>query len=149
MIKRCTDWRYSFFNGTWQLIRLVSNAASLTAITTFESYRKNYLWYRESGVLHINDEKRVNTSQEYYYYFGETSIDIYFNNQKQLYISLPLMKSPKHPAFPFYPAGRHYCSRDTYKSTYIIESPNLFKIDCEVSGPKKDYSMISVYERIK
>ena len=54
---------------------------------------------------------------------------------------------PFHRFSPAAPAASHWCAPDTYRVRYDFAHWPLWQAQWDVTGPRKDYLMISRYER--
>jgi len=47
-----------------------------------------------------------------------------------------------------YAVGSHLCGKDQYNATYIFLNPDSFCLNYQILGPKKDYNINTVFNRI-
>ena len=115
-----------------------------TGTAIFEETMHPYeLSYSETVEVMLDNGAKFNGHQHYIYRLeNENKLNVYFNDGRRLFHSVELIDSEngyEHKA-------SHYCQPDTYSTSYFF-SDSGFQIDHRVNGPKKDYTLRTIYRR--
>lgn len=128
------------FVGAWQIERSIKDArmgtnGQLTGSATFTP-NEHGLAYIETGVLHLQGHAPFKAERRYQWRFVDGAIHVDFYDCRSF-----------HSFDPASPSASHWCDPDTYNVTYeFADWPNWRSI-WDVTGPKKDYQMITDYAR--
>jgi len=146
---------FGLMAGSWNLYRTITSpkfqpmTGSGKAI--FEKYQKDApsLLYKEELTLHLPSES-INASKDYIFRLIDNQISVFFNeNPERFFYTLKF--DDDHPTADrlFQQAGgEHLCGNDNYRASYSFFDDNTFELTYQVSGPKKDYTTITKYNRI-
>ena len=138
-------------SGTAEFIPRKSSAQSSA------THRIEYL-YSEKTLLTTSRGLQLQGTQQYIYQYDEDldKLQVYFTKRDEEfaldYLFHQINISPPQGNFsPWQATSHHLCTPDTYDVAYEFhfQGSNLltFKISYEVTGPRKDYSMETVYTR--
>ncbi|MBP7241379.1 DUF6314 family protein [Amaricoccus sp.] len=129
----------SAFEGAWELARDIADARSgqrgrfvgrARFIPTPEGLR-----YREEGELTLGDGPGITATRDYLWRAGaDGAIEVLFADGR-LFHSF-------HPADPA-PTAEHECPPDLYRARYDFAAWPCWQVEWRVSGPRKDYDMVS------
>lgn len=133
-----------FLSGSWSMDRLVIDHAR----TTIGRLRGNaifrpsgpHLLYEERGTL-ILGEHRGQAEQTYRYDFneGDGRALVRFRDGR-LFHDLDLSSGQDRP--------RHACPPDIYEGVFLALGPSAWRTEWKVSGPRKDYDLVTTYTRL-
>ncbi len=131
--------------GKWAFSRLISGEGSVNGIATFtkSTLNEKTLYYRETGVFTQNNGCRFNVSRNYHYHYHqqEDTISVYFAEE------LPRLFQTLKFTTPTTAIASHLCKCDTYNAIYTFHSEDEFSIFYSVLGPKKNYTMTTIFNR--
>ncbi|MBP7002967.1 DUF6314 family protein [Amaricoccus sp.] len=131
--------RLSAFEGEWELTRDIDDARAgqrgrFVGRARFTPAPEG-LRYREEGALTLGDGPALAASRDYLWRAGpEGAIDVLFADGR-LFHSF----RPADPA----PAAEHDCPPDLYRVRYDFAAWPRWQVAWRVSGPRKDYDMLS------
>ena len=150
----------AFFIGIWKIARTCidhtsnsNNNFQGSGKATFKELSNNndnsLLQYSESLTLNISVANTTNSTQatkQYHYEFKDGDVSIYneeksgnaIHCQKMFDLNFINNKSAK---------GQYECGNDMYNCTFTFLSDTRFSITYKVTGPKKDYTLISIFEK--
>lgn len=131
-----TERRLSDFLGRWEIARDVIPAqgprATLTGQATW-SAAQDGAHYHESGVLRLQGAAPMTAERRY---FWASDLSVFFEDGR---------------FFHRVPAGggqaMHFCDPDTYVVAYDFNGWPSFELRHRVTGPRKDYEMITRFVR--
>ena len=128
------------FVGAWQIERNILDKCAqangrLTGTATFAP-SENGLSYFESGLLELPGHTPFQAERRYQWRFIDDEIVVEFQDGR-----------PFHRFDPGSPSASHWCDPDTYNVKYEFSSWPKWRSIWDVSGPKKDYQMITTYTR--
>ena len=133
------------FEGRWSIRRDILDLDSewlgrLQGQAIFVADGTNVLLYREEGRLKFGGLEDVQATRSYRWHFlGGNRIDVRFSDDAAFH------------GFEF-TEGRaeasHYCDPDTYEVAYDFSQLPLWRAEWRVEGPRKDYRMVTIYERL-
>jgi hypothetical protein len=118
----------------------------------------DYLYF-ETTEFTTSTGLRLSGTQRYIYRYAELQdkIEVFFTNRDEAasvgsFFHRVDIKTPDTLGLlPWKAEASHFCSPDTYEVayTFVFNGPDLekWKIEYEVRGPKKDYSMETWYSR--
>ena len=131
------------FDGTWQLERRITDRsgagdAELSGVATFRRSGETSI-YDEKGTLHIDGQTGpIRATRRYIWRLDRDRISISFDDGR-----------PFH-AFPLGvddPEATHLCAPDRYAVRYDFRDWPIWSAEWTVTGPNKDYTMLSRYAR--
>ena len=124
------------FNGLWQLSRAITHANGGQAQfegTANWAPHPDGLFYEEVGQLRIENAQPIKATRSYIWKVG---LNIYFPDGR-FFHQVPLNGEEAH----------HNCPPDDYRVRYDFAKWPSFSAKWRVTGPKKDYEMVSIYTR--
>lgn len=124
------------FIGLWELERDITPATGAPA-----RFEGQATWravpggaaYHETGVLHLDGAAPMMAQRRYAW---RDDLSVWFTDGR-----------PFHTVPPLGGQATHFCDPDTYVSTYDFAEWPVFWVRHDVTGPKKDYAMITRYTR--
>lgn len=150
----------AFFIGIWKIARTCIDHAPNSnnnfkglGLATFKKISNNddstLLQYSENLTLNLPVANTTNSTQatkQYRYKFKEDDVSIYNGEksgnaahyQKMFDLNFTGGKSAE---------GKYKCGNDMYNCTFTFLSDTSFSITYKVTGPKKDYTLISIFEK--
>ena len=156
-------------HGLWQLSRTYTSrlpeypsgpstgtAEFIPRKASSQSRRIEYL-YSEKTLLTTSKGLQLQGTQQYIYQYDEPNdkLEVYFTKRDEAFtLDYPFHQInllPPSAHSPWQATSNHFCTPDTYDVAYEFHfqgsNLNTFKISYEVKGPRKDYSMSTVYTR--
>jgi hypothetical protein len=142
----------NYFQGEWSFTReikigedklfaIAKGNASFTKEANVDS-----LFYSEDGELDLKHSKTKNLFyKNYLFSFFANHIKVYFSggaNSEKVY------QEYKYTGNKIVPIAGHACNRDFYNTEYVIIDQNHFEQGTKISGPQKDYQIMTVFNRI-
>lgn len=129
-----------YFCGKWSIDRDISIYGRVHGEASFArvSGKSTVLRYFEEVNLHTGKGHR-----QYLYKFENDQVNVYFDdgeNKGDLFHKLSLDSDDSA-------TGDHLCKKDFYRCIYSFISEDSFSIQYTVVGPKKDYTIETVYSR--
>ena len=126
----------SDFDGRWDVTRQITPAQGPQA--TFEGQA---VWhptrggsdYAETGVLRLGNAAPMTAERRY---FWADTLAVLFEDGR-FFHQVPALGGQAH----------HFCDPDTYVVTYDFSDWPVFRVSYAVTGPRKDYVMVSQYSR--
>ncbi|WP_298875072.1 DUF6314 family protein [uncultured Bradyrhizobium sp.] len=131
--------------GSWSLDRVIADQGSMRGIATFTPLDETGLAYREQGRLRLLDGTALEAEREYVFRESDRGFEVFFKETPlRLFHAISLSASDDGAM-----RGRagHLCNLDHYGSTYTFRGDGSFVIRHVVSGPRKDYTMVTTYTR--
>ncbi len=147
---------FGLMAGRWNLYRTITSPKfqPMTGAgkAIFENYQKDSspsLLYKEELTLHLPSES-IHASKEYIFRLIDNEISVFFNeNPERFFYTLKFDDQTTKDERLFQQAGgEHLCGNDNYRASYSFFNDNSFELTYQVSGPKKDYTMTTKYNRI-
>jgi hypothetical protein len=131
--------RESWFRGRWQMVRIIEDVTEgvigeFWGACTFSPDGEG-LTCRETGVLRFRGEDYAASRVSLWRFPGGGRIEVRYEDGR-----------PFHDFDEGRPEARHLCSEDAYRVSYEF-AQNGWLSRWEVSGPRKDYVMITRYRR--
>jgi len=117
----------------------------MQGIATFTPLDQERLTYREQGNLRLLNGTELQAEREYIFSKSDAGFEVFF---KEIPPRLFHKVSLSTRAGGLSGDAAHLCSLDDYRSTYTFLPDGKFVIRHVVSGPRKDYTMITTYSRI-
>jgi Family of unknown function (DUF6314) len=128
----------AFFEGSWSLERSVSNNTSMIGEAFFSVIAENRLNYLEKGSMILPHQVQLPFERCYLYEIEPNALTIFFEDHR-LFQHIPLAIGDH----ALYGDAVHYCVDDVYRSHYTFYPDHRFNIRHIVSGPHKDYSILT------
>ena len=129
--------------GEWTITRVLPGIGRMTGSARFRTAGPDLLHYREDGRLTLREGQSLEVYREYHYRLEEGRIRICFAEPgpPRTFHVLELDR-PDGAA-----SDVHLCGEDTYTGRYEFPDHDRFTIRMRVTGPQKDYSIETAYER--
>lgn len=133
--------RLQDFRGDWSLLRDIADHRSGTA-GRFEGTARFTpagagLDYVETGLLTMAGQPPMQAERRYVWRSEDGRFVVAFADGR-----------PFHDFTPSRPEASHWCDPDSYRVTYDFSAWPLWTGTWRVSGPRKDYEMISSYRPV-
>ena len=138
--------RLEAFAGEWAVERAIEDVRAgrqgrFAGRAAFRPAAGGGLDYREEGTLAFGDGPAMAASRDYQWRDGGGGvIEVRFSDGRFFHRFLP--EEPE-------PADVHLCDPDTYRVRYDFARWPLWRAEWRVTGPGKDYSMVSRYRRVE
>lgn len=140
------------FAGEWNFKREIRHLATnevfatATGNATFtKSPDSNILLYSETGKLILSKTNTVtNFYKNYLYQFLDDHFQVYFSDSCK---PQALYQNYRYNAAEANPVQEHLCNADTYNTKYLFDEQNAFRQKVEVMGPRKNYSIVTLFSR--
>lgn len=130
--------------GTWHLERSISNGGIFQGLAHIRPTDMRGVYsYHEEGTF-LREEVTQPACRDYLFKVSGKTLNILFadpHRDDSLYVSLDF--SGRLAANDTY-----FCGDDTYGHIFEIVSLNHFRTETIVSGPEKDYRLITNYKRL-
>lgn len=127
------------FVGKWRLNRTILQSNGDEFVFAGQA---NFTWhearllYQEAGLVTAPNGSTLQAERTYFWQLGETNqIDVYFDDERYF-----------HSFSGVAPFADHLCGDDYYKVNYNFDQWPLWESSWQVTGPRKDYRMISRYQ---
>lgn len=137
-----TGPRLGDFAGTWRVDRTIddrlSGRAARFAGRAVFAPSDGGLAYREAGRLRLGDGPELAATREYLWREADGMIDVRFADGRRFHAF--------DPAGPV-PEAEHACGPDRYRVRYDFTGWPGWRAEWRVTGPRKDYLMVSRYDR--
>jgi hypothetical protein len=132
--------------GAWSFNRVIEGQGSMQGIATFTPLGAVSLAYRERGRLKLLDGTELEAEREYVFRESDRGFNVFFKETPlRLFHAIELVASDGGALIG---SAGHLCNLDHYQSTYSFSADDGFVIRHVVSGPRKDYTMITTYRRM-
>ena len=134
---------FKALEGKWNFHRTISNYGIIEGAATFKksAIEPHLLHYREEGVLKREDGEHFQVYRDYLYRYKNDRISVFFAEKtERLFHVLEFRDATTAVA-------RHICSSDVYDATYKFRLEDEFELSYRVKGPKKDYSITTLFTR--
>lgn len=132
---------FSLLEGEWQQERTITSGGHYTGKANFTRLDEITLIYREEGTLTLEGGYTNTVHRDYIFKREDDRIGVYFAEKPpRLFHHLTFDSQALAKA-------EHLCSPDTYQSAYRIINPDSFTISHDVTGPRKNYTMVTHYAR--
>lgn len=135
---------FAALTGTWTLSRVLPGIGRMSGTARFRELEPGLLHYREEGLLTLDAGQSLEVFREYHYRLEDGQIRICFAEP-----------GPPRTFHVLRPAGGgpvsdvHLCGDDTYTGHYEFADDDRFTVGMRVTGPHKDYSSHTVYDRAR
>lgn len=132
--------------GAWSFERVIEAQGSMKGLATFTPLNAECLAYREQGRLKLQNGTELEAEREYVFRKRDRGFEVFFKETPlRLFHAIELAASD---GGGFSGSAGHLCNLDHYRSTYTFRGGGGFVIRHIVSGPRKDYTMITAYTRV-
>lgn len=130
--------------GTWILSRTLPGIGRMSGSANFTPESPGELHYREDGLLTLDNGHVQEAYREYRYLLEPGQIRICFAEPGVPPRTLHVLRLADSPRV----CDVHLCGQDVYTGSYDFSAADQFVIDMRVMGPRKDYSIHTVYTRL-
>jgi hypothetical protein len=131
--------------GAWSFDRVIEGQGSMQGLATFTPLDAGCLDYREQGRLKLQNGTELEAEREYVFRKRDRGFEVFFKETPpRLFHTISLSASDDGALNG---SADHLCSPDHYQSTYTFLADGGFVVRHVVSGPRKDYTMITTYTR--
>ncbi|QAU44895.1 DUF6314 family protein [Bradyrhizobium guangzhouense] len=132
--------------GSWSFNRLIEWQGSMQGVATFTPLDAGSLAYREQGRLRLLNGTEFEAGRDYVFRTRVRGFDVFFRETPpRLFHAIELVASDGGDLTG---SAGHRCNLDHYQSTYTFRGEGGFVIRHAVSGPRKDYTMVTTYARV-
>lgn len=134
--------------GRWSVNRTSTDSSSFRGEARFQPVDENILDYFEQGILRLQSGYSCEATRGYRYYLEDNKIRIDFANSPSNE-GIFIIVEPKQIGEKNIGVGSHLCIADRYDCTFTFQTPTLITLEIEVQGPRKNYSIQTVLEKIE
>ncbi len=135
---------FHHLEGFWQFCRTVPNG-SVIGTARFTKQGSEELYYREEGRMTFLNGSSHRVYREYVYKLEKGVISVFFYEKPlRLFHHLEVADASDYPITA---RGVHLCGCDQYDAIYQFEGPDKFSLKYLIQGPKKDYSIFTIFEK--
>ncbi|WP_220150262.1 DUF6314 family protein [Thalassospira profundimaris] len=136
--------------GQWSLMRDLGEVGQFVGDVTFQALdpdKPNVLRYREEGFLTRPDGQRFDGYREYDFVLHEDlgAIELLFRDPLSFGNRYVLLQFGEDATDGLCARDIHPCGDDFYHHCMIWNGPGHFETKINITGPKKDYLLHSVY----
>lgn len=132
--------------GAWSFNRVIEGQGSMKGLATFTALDAERLAFREQGRLTLLNGIELEAEREYVFCARDGGFDVYFRETPpRLFHTIELAASDGGALSG---SAGHLCNLDHYQSTYTFCADGGLIIRHVVSGPRKDYTMTTIYTRM-
>ena len=134
------DW----LAGNWRIERRIDDrsageASDFTGEATFAPDGPAALLYRESGTLRSGG-RALRATQSHRWTFTASSAEVAFADGRPFHAVAPVGRNAE---------ALHDCPPDLYRVRYRFETPERWRQTWHVTGPRKDYTLESLFTRLR
>jgi hypothetical protein len=126
------------FTGRWQIDRNITNAvgpdAGFVGVAIFVP-GEGGLVMREEGEMRVTGQEPMRSTRQYVWRAGDAGIDVFFDDGRFFHQIRPGVT----------PVAHHDCAPDVYRVAYDFGSWPRWRSVWQVTGPRKDYVMETVF----
>jgi uncharacterized protein DUF6314 len=135
---------FARLQGDWTLIRQVDGRALMKGLATFTANHDGCLTYHERGRIHLADGQTLEAERRYLYRASPTGFAVFFFEEPcRLFHDVRLERANGG----LMSEASHRCKDDLYLSRYAFLADGTFFIRHAVSGPRKNYTLETSYDR--
>ena len=137
------DSAKSRFRGHWRVDRHILDLDSewlgrFRGEAWFRDDRGDLI-YHEEGMLKFGGLTAIQATREYIWTFpSDNHVKVLFGDGSDFHDFNPWEQRP---------FARHFCDPDEYDVTYDFRKWPVWRAEWRVEGPKKDYRMVTTYQR--
>jgi hypothetical protein len=135
---------FDHLSGFWSFERRVSGQAEMVGEATFTRQTSDLLQYAEAGTMVLASGDRLAFSRRYIYRRSAAGFEIHFDETPLRLFQSVKLDTTKNLITG---CGMHLCGQDVYNSIYVFGAMDVFKTVHDVSGPKKLWSIETLYFR--
>ena len=145
---------FGLMKGCWKVSRKIQepqkNWVTGEGKARFEAISNDpkVLLYKEELQILTNSEK-FDVSKEYVFRYLENKISVFFKEKPERFFYSLEFQQPSNEVKVITAQAEHLCIKDLYKAQYKFFDDNKFELIYQVKGPKKNYLMTTIYDRIK
>jgi len=132
--------------GSWSFARGIEGQGCMQGLATFTPLDAKSLAYREQGLLRLQNGTELEASREYVFRRTDRGFEVLFKETPLRQFHAISLSASEAGALSG--SASHLRNLDHYRSTYTFRSNGSFVIRHVVSGPRKDYTMVTAYTRI-
>jgi hypothetical protein len=130
--------------GLWVFERTVEGYGTMNGSAEITPIDQDWLAYREQGQFRLLNGQELGTQREYLFAVRPDGFNVFFKeNPPRLFQEV--MLSPRGDALSA--SAAHQCSNDLYASVYQFLPDGAFVIRHAAKGPRKNYTMVTIYRR--
>ena len=132
--------------GAWSFDRVIEGQGSMKGLATFTPLDAERLAYREQGRLKLQNGTELEAQREYVFRKRDRGFEVSFKETPpRLFHAIELAASDDGVLSG---SAGHLCNLDHYQSSYTFRGDGGFVVRHDVSGPRKDYTMVTTYMRV-
>ena len=132
--------------GAWTIERNVTEGATLTGVARFTRTGEDEAAYHETGTLRLSTGYEVAAERRYIYRSRANGLAVFFDEQTpRLFHEVALVRAADGSLRG---EAEHVCAEDVYRTDYNFGPDGGFRIRHRVHGPRKDYTIVTVYRKI-
>jgi hypothetical protein len=132
--------------GSWAIERRIDAAATLTGAARFDRSGDAEAAYHEQGTLRLANGTEVAAERRYIFRQRLDGFVVFFDERPpRLFHQVKLVSDPDGCLRG---AAEHVCADDIYLTDYQFDSCAQFQARHRVRGPRKAYTMVTVYRRM-
>ncbi|WP_314953022.1 DUF6314 family protein [Bradyrhizobium cosmicum] len=132
--------------GPWSFDRVIEGQATMQGIAIFTPLDSGRLAYREQGHLKLANGTIVQAEREYFFSSSDGGFSVFFREDPPLLFHEISLSASSGGALSG--CASHLCKCDDYRSVYMFLPDGTFVVRHVVSGPRKDYTMNTIYTRL-
>jgi hypothetical protein len=136
-----------FLLGAWAFEREVTGMASGEGTAFLRPLDEDTALYEESAQVQLMNGHVLHGTQRYLYCRrkdGPSGLDVLFYETGRIFHQLRFQEDESRGLVA---AGTHWCSEDCYRSRYELRDDGRFIVQHTVRGPRKNYTIRTVYSR--
>lgn len=130
--------------GSWMLKREISTGETLIGRADFDMISKSVFLMREEGQLILQNKVEIPAARTWYWHLCDGDmLEVTYDearDEKYHLIGLEYSKTG------WQGKAQHLCGSDLYSGDYAFFEER-FEITQTVKGPKKDYTVLSIYSK--
>jgi hypothetical protein len=130
--------------GEWSFERKITGQALMTGDASFTVVDGETALYEEAGEVTLGDGQRFHAKQSYIYKKRQDGFAVLFRETQALFHEVTFGAGV---GAELTGEASHLCRQDYYVSHYTIGPDGGFEVRHRVYGPRKDYSIRTVYRR--
>jgi len=130
--------------GQWSFVRKISGQVLMTGDASFTVVDGETALYEEAGEITLGNGQRLHAKQSYIYKKREGGFAVLFRETQDLFHEVAFGVGQ---GVELRGEASHLCRQDHYVSHYTISPDGGFEVSHRVYGPRKDYSIRTVYRR--
>jgi hypothetical protein len=139
---------FSALVGKWNLHRIISSYGSLYGSVQLSKRSDNILYYEEYGTLHLINGEKLSAERKYIYELSPKDglLYIYYNDPWRQGDTLHCLEFARRGT-RIVASHKHKCGDDVYAVTFEMITSESIEINYQVTGPKKNYTIQSMFTR--